>query len=76
LGIDDNPEYYWKFDDPQKEQESIYQYWIDRWASMRAQKQDVLDNIREFDKQEFKLSSEIDFDKRQASLSEFIISNS
>jgi len=27
LGIDDNPEYYWKFDDPQKEQESIYQYW-------------------------------------------------
>ena len=76
LGIDDNPEYYWKFDDPQKEQESIYQYWIDRWASMRAQKQDVLENIREFDKQEFKLSSEIDFDKRQASLSEFIISNS
>jgi len=76
LGIDDNPYYYWKFDDPQKEQESIYQYWIDRWASMRAQKQDVLENISEFDKQEFKLSSEIDFDKRQASLSEFIISNS
>ncbi|WIV68933.1 Druantia anti-phage system protein DruA [Natrialbaceae archaeon AArc-T1-2] len=76
LGIDDNPEYYWEFDDPQKEQESIYQYWIDRWASMRVQKQDVLENIRGFDKQEFKLSSEIDFDKRQASLSEFIISNS
>ncbi|UWG49229.1 hypothetical protein AArcCO_4054 (plasmid) [Halalkaliarchaeum sp. AArc-CO] len=76
LGIDDDPEYYWEFDDPKKEQESIYQHWIDRWASMRAQKQEVLENIRKFDKQEFKLSSEIDFDKRQASLSEFIISNS
>jgi len=76
LGIDDDPEYYWEFDDPEIEQESIYQHWIDRWASMRAQKQEVLENIRKFDRQEFKLSSEIDFDKRQASLSEFIISNS
>ncbi len=76
LGIDDNPEYYWEFDDPEKEQESIYQHWIDRWASMRVQKQEVLENIRKFNKQEFKLSSEIDFDKRQTSLSEFIISNS
>jgi hypothetical protein len=76
LGIDDDPEYYWELDDPEKEQESIYQHWINRWASMRAQKQEVLENIRKFDKQEFKLSSEINFDKRQASLSEFIISNS
>lgn len=76
FGIDDDPEYYWEFDNPQKEQESIYQHWIDRWASMRVEKQEVLENIREFDKQEFKLSSEIDFDKRQANLSEFIISNS
>lgn len=76
LGIDDDPEYYWEFDDPEKEQESIYQHWIDRWAAMRTQKQEVLEDIRKFDKQEFKLSSEIDFDKRQASLSEFIISNS
>lgn len=76
LGIDDDPDYYWKFDDPEKEQESIYQHWINRWASMRAQKQEVLENIREFDKHEFKLSSEIDFNKRQASLSEYIISNS
>jgi hypothetical protein len=76
LGIDDDPEYYSEFDDPEKEQESIYQHWIDRWAAMRAQKQEVLDNIRKFDKQEFKLSTEIDFDKRQASLSEFIINNS
>lgn len=76
LGIDDSPEYYWKFDNPQEEQKSIYQYWIDRWASMRVQKQDVLKDIREFDKHDFKLSSEIDFNKRQASLSEFIISNS
>jgi hypothetical protein len=76
LGIDEDPEYYWKFDDPEEEQQSIYDHWIDRWASMRVQKQDVLEDIRKFDKQEFKLSSEIDFDKRQASLSEFIISNS
>jgi len=76
LGINREPDYYWNFDDPEKEQQSIYNYWIDRWASMRVQKQRVLEDIREFDKQEFKLSSEIDFDKRQASLSEFIISNS
>jgi hypothetical protein len=76
LGIDGDPEYYWEFDNPEKEQEKIYQHWIDRWASMRAQKQDVLESIRDFDKQEFKLSNEINFDKRQASLSEFIISNS
>jgi hypothetical protein len=76
LGIDDDPDYYWEFDDPKKEQESIYQHWRDRWASMRAQKQEVLEKIRKFDKQEFKLSSEIDFDKRQASLSEYIITNS
>lgn len=76
LGIDNDPEYYWEFDDPEEEQESIYQHWINRWASMRAPKQEVLEKIRKFDKQEFKLSSEIDFDKQQASLSEFIISNS
>lgn len=76
LGIDAEPEYYWNFEDPADEQESIYQHWIDRWASMRVQSDDVLDNINKFDKQEFKLSNEIDFDKRQASLSEFIVSNS
>ncbi|WP_423743920.1 Druantia anti-phage system protein DruA (plasmid) [Haladaptatus sp. SPP-AMP-3] len=76
LGIDEKPGYYWNFDDPEKEQQSIYDYWINRWASMRAQKQDVLEDIRKFDKHRFKLSNEIDFDKRQASLSEFIISNS
>ncbi|WP_313694215.1 Druantia anti-phage system protein DruA [Halorarum halobium] len=76
LGIDDDPEYYWPFEDPEQEQQSIYQHWIDRWASMRAQKTDILENIHEFDKQDFKLSSEIDFDKRQTSLGEFIISNS
>lgn len=75
LGIDQTPEYYWEFDEPQTEQESIYQHWIDRWASMRVQKQEILEAIREFDKQEFKLRSEIDFDKRQASLSEFIMEN-
>jgi len=76
LGIDDDPEYYWPFEDPEQEQQSIYQHWIDRWASMRSQKPDILENIHEFNKQEFKLSSEIDFDKRQTSLGEFIISNS
>lgn len=76
LGIDEDPDYYWAFDSPPGEQESIYQHWIDRWASMRVKKDMVLEDIRAFDKQEFKLSSEIDFDRRQASLSEFIISNS
>ncbi|QZA89541.1 DUF4338 domain-containing protein [Salinarchaeum sp. IM2453] len=76
FGVDDNPEYYWEFENPKKEQESIYQHWIDRWASMRVQKQEILEEIREFDKHEFKLSNEIDFDNRQSSLSEFIIRNS
>lgn len=76
LGIDDKPEYYWSFENPEQEQQSIYQHWIDRWASMRARKSEILEDILEFDKQEFKLSSEIDFDKRQTSLGEFIISNS
>lgn len=76
LGIDDDPEYYWSFKDPEQEQQSIYQHWIDRWASMRARKTEILENVREFDKQEFKLSNEIDFDKRQTSLGEFIINNS
>jgi hypothetical protein len=76
LGIDEDPEYFWEFDSPANEQESIYQHWVDRWASMRVKKDEVLDDIANFDKQEFKLSSEIDFDKRQTSLSEFIISNS
>lgn len=76
LGIDDDPDYYWLFEDPDQEQQSIYDHWIDRWASMRVQKQEILERILDFDKQEFKLSREIDFDKRQASLSEFIINNS
>lgn len=75
-GIDNEPEYYWSFDDPEEEQQSIYDHWIDRWASMRVQKQEILERIQGFDKQEFKLSRKIDFDKRQADLSEFIISNS
>lgn len=76
LGIDDDPEYYWPSEDPEQEQQKIYQHWIDRWASMRAQKPDILEKIREFDTQDFKLSDKIDFDKRQTSLGEFIITNS
>jgi hypothetical protein len=76
LGIDDDPEYYWPFEDPEQEQQSIYQHWIDRWVSMRAQKLNILESIHKFDKQEFKLSNEIDFGKRQTSLGDFIISNS
>ena len=76
LGIENTPDYYWDFENPDQEQESIYQHWIDRWASMRVQNHDIVEKIQDFDKQEFKLSSEIDFDKRQASLSEYIISNS
>ncbi len=76
LGIDDEPNYYWPFKDPEQEQQSIYQYWIDRWASMRVQNEDVLERIHKFDKQEFKLSAKIDYNKRESNLSEFIVSNS
>lgn len=67
------PAYYWSFDDPDTEQQSIYDYWKERWASKRIQKPEILDRVAEFDKDEFVLSSEIEFAQRQ--LSDFIVGN-
>lgn len=72
-GETDEPAYYWSFDDPDAEQQSIYDYWKERWASKRIQKPEILNRIAEFDKDEFVLSSEIKFPQRQ--LSDFIVGN-
>ncbi len=73
-GETDDPSYYWKFDNTEAEQQSIYDYWKERWASKRIQNPKILDRTAEFDRNEFLLSSEIDFAQRQ--LSDFIVGNS
>jgi hypothetical protein len=50
FGLTDEPEYYWAFDDVRAEQESVYEYWKERWVSKRVQKPDIIDRINEFDK--------------------------
>ncbi len=73
-GETDEPSYYWQFRDTEAEQQSIYDYWKERWASKRIQKPEILDQIAEFNRDEFVLSSEIEFAQRQ--LSDFIVGNS
>ncbi|MUV56728.1 Druantia anti-phage system protein DruA [Halogeometricum sp. CBA1124] len=72
-GETDEPSYYWTFDDIEAKQQSIYDHWKERWASKRIQKPEILDRIAEFDRDEFILSSEIEFAQRQ--LSDFIVEN-
>lgn len=72
-GETDEPSYFWAFDDSDDEQQSIYDYWKERWVSKRVQKPEILDRIAEFDKDEFLLSSEIEFTQRE--LSDFIVKN-
>lgn len=72
-GETDAPAYYCSFDDTDAEQQSIYDYWKERWVSKRIQKPEILDRVAEFNKDEFVLSSEIGFAQRQ--LSDFIVGN-
>lgn len=72
-GESSEPDYYWSFDNPEVEQQSIYDHWKYRWASKRIQKPEILDRIREFDREGFLLSKEIEFAQRQ--LSDFIVGN-
>lgn len=53
----EEPQYYWNFDDINSEQQSIYNFWKDRWVSKRVQKEWILDSIRDFDRNEFLLSN-------------------
>lgn len=69
FGLTDNPEYYWGFEDISAEQERIYDHWRHRWVSKRIQKDWVLEDIRNFDKEEFKLGEEIEYENR--ALTEF-----
>jgi hypothetical protein len=73
-GETDTPEYYWPFDDVAAEQQSIYDHWRERWLSKRIQQDEILERLRRFDREEFLLSSEIEFAQRQ--LSDFIVGNS
>jgi hypothetical protein len=73
FGLTDDPDYYWSFEDVEAEQQSIYDYWKERWVSKRIQKPEILDRVAEFNKDEFVLSSEIGFAQRQ--LSDFIVGN-
>jgi hypothetical protein len=72
LGQVDTPEYYWEFDDLEEEQQMVYDHWKERWASKRVQRDQVLDDIQEFARDEFILSSEID-EKQQQRISDFIV---
>jgi len=72
-GETDNPTYYWGFENPEQEQQSIYNHWKKRWVSKRVQKQDVLNRIADADPDNLPLSKDIDFDQRQ--LSDFIVGN-
>ncbi len=71
FGLTDDPDYYWPFEDLQAEQQSIYDYWKERWVSKRIQRDDVLKQIREFDQDEFMLRNEVTFEQKQ--LSDFIV---
>ena len=68
---DKSPEYYWDFEDIEKEQQSIYDYWRERWVKKRIQKEEILKRLKEFDPKEFMLSNEAEFDQKQ--LSDFIV---
>jgi hypothetical protein len=72
-GVAKEPEYYWLFDNPEAEQQSIYNHWKQRWASKRIQKPEILDRIKDFDKEDILVSKELEFAKRQ--LSDFIVGN-
>ncbi len=62
FGLKDEPDYLWDFDDPETEQQSIYDHWKHRWVSKRVQKGWVLDDIQSFDKDEdLRLGHEVDF---------------
>jgi len=72
-GETDDPTYYWGFENPEQEQQSIYDHWKKRWVSKRVQKPDVLNRIADADPDNLPLSKDIEFDQRQ--LSDFIVGN-
>ena len=70
-GQTDDPDYYWDFEDLEGEQQMVYDHWKQRWVSKRVQKNKVLDGIRDFDREEFVLSNELEMDQQQ--LSDYIV---
>jgi len=66
FGLTDDPDYYWPMEDPAEEQQQIYDYWKYRWVSKRIQKDDILQRVRTFNKEEdLLLGREIDYDQQQ-----------
>jgi hypothetical protein len=62
FGLTDDPEYRWPFEDPEAEQQGIYDHWKRRWVSKRVQKEWVLEDIKDFDKMtDLRLGYEVDF---------------
>ncbi|MBX0297531.1 Druantia anti-phage system protein DruA [Haloarcula nitratireducens] len=62
FGLRDEPNYFWPFEDPEAEQQEIYDHWKQRWVSKRVQKEWVLEDIRGFEKDEdLRLGHEVDF---------------
>jgi hypothetical protein len=70
FGLTDEPEYYWDFEDIKQEQQSIYDHWKSRWVSKRIQKDSVLNDIAQFDKEtDLQLGHEVDY--KDHALSDF-----
>jgi hypothetical protein len=70
FGLTDNPSYHWEFDDVDQEQQSIYDHWKSRWVSKRVQKDSVLNDIANFDKEtDLQLGHEVDY--KDHSLNDF-----
>ena len=71
-GEEEEPDYYWDMsEDSDKKQKEIYEHWIERWLSKRVQKSEIMERVRDFEKEDFLLSQEIGFEQQQ--LSDFIV---
>lgn len=63
LGLTDEPDYLWNFDDVEQEQQRVYDHWKRRWVSKRVQKEEILERIRDFDyREDLLLGHEIRFE--------------
>jgi hypothetical protein len=65
FGITDEPDYSWPMDDVEAEQQIVYEHWKHRWVSKRIQKENILNRVAEFDKEDILLGTEIDYDQQQ-----------
>jgi hypothetical protein len=62
-GFEDEPDYHWDLSEAESAQNAIHDHWLERWASMRAEKEGVLEKIGPFDASELLLSGELPGEK-------------